>query len=197
MEVEIEGRNRELESYTPQFTCLDGFRIDSRKPPSNAAKYWASARAPTHNSETSRPALLGILIPPTPRVPVRDQKKENADTAPSAASSGGRQQADGHLGRAPPPLPSPPPQVPVLQPSSSKPPSFPLLLGRPSLSQSPLCFPDRFLCSQFRSIHGAFLPLGCLPSLSSLQIHVASPLPPSSSLALICSRHETLKLCFL
>ena len=91
LEVEIEGRNRELESYTPQFTCWDGFRIDSRKPPSNAAKYWASARAPAHNSETSRPALLGILIPPTPRVPVRDQKKENTDAAPSAASSGGRQ----------------------------------------------------------------------------------------------------------
>ena len=76
LEVGIEGRNRELESYTPQFTCLDSSRIDSRKPPSNAAKYWASARAPAHNSETSRPALLGILIPPTPRVPVRDQKKK-------------------------------------------------------------------------------------------------------------------------
>ena len=99
LEVGIEGRNRELESYTPQFTCLDGFRIDSRKPPSNAAKYWASARAPAHNSETSRPALLGILIPPTPRVPVHDQKKENADAAPSTASSGGRQQA---LGGRPP-----------------------------------------------------------------------------------------------
>ena len=76
LEVGIEGRNRELESYTPQFTCLDGFRIDSRKPPSNAAKYWASARAPAHNSETSRPALLGILIPPLPAYRFATKKKK-------------------------------------------------------------------------------------------------------------------------
>ena len=79
-------------------TCLDGFRIDSRKPPSNAAKYWASARAPAHNSETSRPALLGILIPTTPRVPVRDQKKRKHRRRPLCgflwrASTGARRTA--------------------------------------------------------------------------------------------------------
>jgi len=64
LEVGIEGRNRELESYTPQFTSLDGFRIDSWKPPSNAAKYWASARAPAHNSETSPPRIARHLNSP-------------------------------------------------------------------------------------------------------------------------------------
>jgi hypothetical protein len=94
---------------------------------------------PEHDRPTSirrPPALYSSTsqFPPPPRELVHfcSAKKRKADTSRPPFQdflADGNRVADGDLGRAPPPLPPPPSQVPVVQPSSTLSPSSPLTIS--------------------------------------------------------------------